>query len=271
VDRVKENKSSIKQFESEHGKIVTLLKLGKIVIKTESINAIPGEFPITEWRSFPLEIPASGSEKHIIGRFPGGLHVEPTKDVSQVINLPVYTGEDICDAGIFENFPTDLEKVREISKVPVVSVATKTCGQYSDGRLLQSLSVLPIWKDGLSIVLELDWSEGNSMEDAVNPEWFIRASPTLPVKEGLQKLKKCFKLPPLAEKCSHYLYVNPSSLGTHVLGEGQECPSMTWPCAWKYEECEKMLNALDRLAENLLICFGDDLCLHTGKLKRRYK
>lgn len=246
-----ENNPSIKQFESEPGKIVTLIKLGKIVIRTEICGMIPGEFPIIEWRSFPLEIPSSGFKKYIMGRFPGGLKVKPIKDDSEVINLPVYTGEDVCDARIFEDFSSDPEKMRTIAKIPVVTVATKTCGQYSDGRLIQLLSVLPAWNDGTSMVLELEWSEGNPGEDAINPEWYIQASPRLPVKEGLQKLKECSKPSPIAEKCSYYLYINPSLLGTHVLGEGKEYSSKIWRREWKFDECEKMLDAVSELAQTV--------------------
>jgi len=246
-----ESKSSIKQFESELGKIVTLIKLGKIVIRTESCDVVPGEFPITEWRSFPLEIPSSGHKKYITGRFPGGYHKEPIKEKSEIINIPVFTGEDVCDARTFEEVTSDPEKMRELTNIPVVIIATKNCGQYSDGRGIQLLSVLPIWNDKTSMVLELDWHEGNPLEDAVNPEWHIRVSPRLSLSEGLQKLKECSKQPSIVEKCSHYLYVNPPSLGTRVLGEGQEYPGKTWPREWKFDECKKMLDAIGRLAETV--------------------
>lgn len=248
---MKEGNPSIKQFESEPGKIVTLIKLGKIVIRTEMCEMVPGEFPITVWRSFPLEIPSNGFKKYIMGRFPGGHNINPIKDESEVINLPVYTGDDICDAIIFEDFSSDPEKMRAIAKIPIVTIATKTCGQYSDGRLIQSLSVLPIWNDGTSMVLELDWSEGNPAEDCINPEWYIQASPRLSVNEGLQKLRECSRPFPIAEKCSHHLYVNPSSLGTHVLGEGKEYSSKIWRHEWKFDECKKMLDAVGRLAQKI--------------------
>jgi len=245
---LKENNPSIKQFKNEHGKLVTLVKLGKIVIKTEMSEIVPGKFPIAEWRSFLLEVPSTGFKKYILGRFPGAHSINQVEEDSEVITLPVYTGEDICDARIFENFSNDPEKMRETAKIPVMTAATKTCGQYSDCRLIQSLAVIPVWNDGTSMVLELEWSEGNPEEDAINPEWYIQASPKLSVKKAVQKLKECSKQSPIAEKCSHYLYVNPFSLGTHVLGEGQEYSSKIWRREWKFDNCEKMLDAVDRLA-----------------------
>jgi hypothetical protein len=47
------------------------------------------------------------------------------------------------------------------------------------------------------------------------------------------------------------LYINPISLGTHVLGEGQEHPNKFWSREWKFNQHEMMLDALDRLSETL--------------------
>ncbi|UCE29165.1 MAG: hypothetical protein JSV85_07955 [Candidatus Bathyarchaeota archaeon] len=246
-----ESKLLMKQFESEPNKTVTLIKLGNVVIKTECCDVVPGEFPITEWRSFPLEIPSSSFKQYILGRFPGSSEMRLVEDGSEVINLPVYTGEDVCDARTFEEFSSDPEKMKAMAKVSVVTIAAKTCGQYPDGRQIQSLSVLPVWSDGTSMVLELEWSEGNPAEDAINPEWFIQASQRLPVKEGFKKLKMCSKLSPIVEGCSHYLYINPSLLGTHVLGEGKEHSSEIWRREWKFNKCEKLLTAINRLAKSI--------------------
>lgn len=250
------NPSLVKQFEKEPGKISTLIKLGKIVIKTEWSKTVPGEFPITEWRSFPLQIPSEEFSKHVLGRLNGGVKNGSQED-PEVIHLPVYVGEDICDARIFEELPHDPARAESLAKVPVVSVATKTCGECSSsGVQTQSLSVLPVWSDGTSIVLDLEWYEGDPMEGGVNPEWFIKASPKLSVKDSLQRLKESSGPCSIADKnCCCCLHVNPVSLGTHVLGEGcvNSCSSASkiWPRIWKFETHEKMLNAIDKLSEAL--------------------
>jgi len=247
------NVALVKQFEKEPGRISTVIKLGKIAIRTEWSETVPGEFPITEWRTFPLEIP-KGFKKHIMGNFPGGLK-DPVQEDLEVIHLPVYIGEDICDARIFEESPYPA-RTEAMAKVPVVTVATKACGECScSGVQTQSLSVLPVWSDGTCMVLELEWYEGNPMEGGINPEWYIQASPRLSVKEGLLKLKESSKSSPIAEKSCYCLHVNPASLGTHVFGEGKELacqsPSKIWPRKWKFDTHEKMLDAIDKLSEAL--------------------
>lgn len=244
----------VKQFEKEPGKISTLIKLGKVVIRTEWSETIPGEFPITEWRSIPLQIPSDGFKKYILGSLPGGVRTG-SAEALEVIHLPVYIGEDICDARIFEEAPGDASGAKSRGKIPVATIATKACGECSiSGIQTQSLSVLPIWSDGTSIVLELEWYEGDPMEGNINPEWHIQATPRLSVKEGLQKLKESSTQTSIADKhCCCCLHVKPVSLGTHVLGEGRanSCSSRNniWPQLWKFDTREKMLNAIDRLSE----------------------
>jgi hypothetical protein len=247
--------SLVKQFEKEPGRISTLIKLGRVVIKTEWSETIPGEFPITEWRSFPLQIPSNGFKKYILGSLPGGVRTGNVKDL-EVIHLPVYVGEDICDARIFEEVSGDPATAERFAKIPVATIATKACGECSSsGVQTQSLSVLPIWSDGTSIVLELEWYEGDPMEGNINPEWYIQASPRLSVKDGLQKLKGSSKPSSIADKrCCCCMHVNPVSMGTHVLGEGHvhscSSPGKIWSQLWKFDTHEKMLDAIDKLSES---------------------
>lgn len=248
---MKEKEDLETQFGNELGKTVTLLKFGGIVLKTESCEVVPCELPMAEWRSIPLEIPYEGAKHHIQGRFPGGVSLSSSDDPN-LISLPVYTGEEPFDVRVFEELSRDGRSMSAEVKVPMVTITAKACGRYDDGREIQSLSVLPIWKDKTSIMLELDWCEGNAAEDAVNPEWFIRASPKLPVDHGFQKLKECSKLSPLAEECSYYLYVNPASLGKRVLGEGQEYQSKTWQREWVFSTREQLLTAITRLAKAIV-------------------
>ena len=244
----------VKQFEKEPGKIYTLIKLGKVVIKTEWSETVPGEFPITEWRSFPLQIPSDGFKKCILGSLPGGVRTGDIDEKLELIHLPVYIGEDICDARTFEEATGSADGAGNLAKIPVATIATKSCGECSSsGVQTQSLAVLPIWSDGSSIVLELEWYEGDPMEGNINPEWYIRASPKLSVKEGLKTLKGSSKPSSIADKrCCCCMHVNPVTLGTHVLGEGNMHPcsstSNIWPRLWKFDAPERMLDAIDKLS-----------------------
>ena len=249
----------MKHFEREPGKISTLIKLGKIVIRTEWSETISGEFPITEWRSFPLQIPSDGFKKHVVSQFASGLKTSHVNNENlEVINLPVYIGEDICDAKTFE--AADPHTTESITKIPIVTVATKVCGQCSHtGMETQFLSVLPVWEDDSSLVLDLEWYEGSPMEGDINPEWHVQASPRLSVREGLQKLKESSRSLPIAKNTSYCIYVNPASLGTHLFGQCQETacrsPRKIWNHAWKFDSHEKMSGAIDLLSETLCQAF----------------
>jgi hypothetical protein len=250
MTQVKQSRISVKQLESKSKRAVTMIKLGKTVIKTEVAETVPGEFPMEEWCTFPLEVPSEGFKQHILGRFPGGFQtrlVEPDSE-SEVIHLPVYTGEEISDARAFDAMMAGSGSAWADAKVPVITLAAKFT-QKRSGQSSQALYVLPIWKDSTSLLLELYWSEGNPEEDGLNPEWHIEASKRLPVDQGLAKLREsCSHLPDSADS-KYFLYMNPSSLGDHALGEGRECHSKIWPREWSFDRSDKMLNALDQLAD----------------------
>jgi hypothetical protein len=245
----------VKQFEKRSGEVSTLMKLGSAVIRTEWFETIPGEYPITEWRSFPLQIPSNGSKKCIPGSVYGEIRKGNVEEDLETIRLPVYVGEDICDGRVFDEAPVSPGGTKNLTKIPIATIASKACGECSSsGVQTQSLCVLPIWSDGTSIVLELDWYEGDPMEGNINPEWYVKASARLSVKEGLQRLKGSSKPCSIADKhCCRCMLVNPVSLGKHVLGEGHahpcSSPSKVWPQLWKFDDHEKMLGAIDKLSE----------------------
>jgi len=141
-------------------------------------DIVLGQFPVYAWHPILLEVPDGGSKKHISGRFPclPGSSVNGVKwDISRVINLPVYKNtegfgsETLRRVQAWDEFP---------DAVPTVTLANRIDGCYCDQRRAQTVSVLPVWADGTSMLLELDWYEG-SLEDCSNPEWHMHASPRL--------------------------------------------------------------------------------------------
>jgi hypothetical protein len=250
MTQVKQSKLSVKQLNEKSNRAVTMIKLGKTVIKTEVADTVPGEFPMEEWCTFPLEVPSDGFRQHILGRFPGGCEtrlVEPHSE-SEVIHLPVYSGEEITDARAFDAFRGGSDAIGLSAKVPVITLAAKFT-QKKNGQSSQALYVLPIWKDSTSLLLELYWAEGNPEEDGLNPEWHIESSAKVPVDQALAKLRESCRHLPNSADSKYFLYLNPPSLGEHVLGEGRECESKIWPREWPFDRNDKMLDALDQLAD----------------------
>jgi len=211
---------------------------------------VSGEFPIDAWYPIFLEVPDGGSKRHIGGRFPclPGSSVNRVKwDISRVINLPVYKNTEGYG-------PETLRRVKawsEFPDVPAVTLANRIGGYYCDERRAQTVSVLPVWADGTPMVLELDWYEG-SLEDCCNPEWHLRASPRLPIKDGVDRLKQSCRHPPMWENCFFYLYVIPPFLGSYLLGRGNRTSSKVWQREWTYPEHAEMMDASDQVIADIV-------------------
>jgi len=230
---------------------ILLFNLRDVVFETEIAGLVPGEFPIDAWHPLLLEVPEGGSKAHISGRFPAPVSSSMSRvewDKSRVVNLPIYEKtkryrqENLRGLGISKEFP---------SMVPVVTVANRYDGYYCDQRRAQAVSVFAVWADGTSLLLEVDWCEG-SLEDCITPEWHLRSSPRLPVKDGVDRLKGSCRNPPMWEDCSFYLYVIPPFLGSYLLGRGKRTPSTVWQQEWRYSEHAEMMRASDRIITTIM-------------------
>lgn len=219
----------------------------------EEITAIvPGHFPIDSWYPILLEVPDGGSKKHMGGRFPNlagtsGNQVE--WDSSRVINLPIY------DENVKDYAPEALIRDKALNEfaesVPIITVATRYDGYYCDQSRAQSVSVLPVWADGTSMLLELDWYEG-PLEDCNNPEWHIQASPRVLLKDGVDRLRFVCRRRPRWEDCLFYVYVIPVFLGSSLLGNGGENSSKVWQKRWKCANHGEILSALGKIVTTIM-------------------
>ncbi len=213
---------------------------------------VPGHFPIDSWHPILLEVPDGGSKKHISGRFPnltGSSANQVRWDSSRVISLPVYTdGAKECEPCPLRNSETLRESAESM---PCISVAARYDGYYCDQRRAQSVSVLPVWPDGTSMLLDLDWYEG-SLEDCSNPEWVIQASPRVLLRDGVDRLRMACRRRPVWEDCLFYVYVIPAFLGTSLLGSGSENPSRVWQKAWKCANHGEILSALGKIVATVM-------------------
>ena len=212
---------------------------------------VPGEFPIDGWHPILLEILDGESKASMGGRFPGLLRPSMNhlkRDGSRVINLPIYENKK-------GHAPGTLRRVMDHNdfpdEVPAIIVANRYDGYYCDERRAQSASVFPVWADGTSMLLELDWSEG-PLEDCSNPEWHVRTSPRVSIKDGADRLMRVCHNPPMWEACSFYLYVIPPFLGSYILGQSNSNSSKVWQKAWRYSNHAEMLKALDKIITTIV-------------------
>lgn len=168
-------------------------------------------------------------------------------DKSRIVNLPIYKNTERYQQATLKSIKASKDFPYG---VPVITLATRYDGCYCDQRRAQAVSVFPVWLDGTSILLELDWCEG-PIEDCANPEWHLRASPRFPIKDGLDRLRVSCHNPPMWEDCSFYLYLIPSFLGTYLLGRGEKTSIRIWQREWRYTQHPKMVKALNQIIKTI--------------------
>jgi len=223
-----------------------LFNLEGVVFGTEMAKTKLGEFPIMDtWHPLFLEIPEGGSKGDMRGRFIGSFS-SPTSavewDKSRIVNLPAYKDTQRCQQEMLKS--TKVSK--EFPNVPVITLAIRYDGCYCEQRRAQAVSVLPVWLDDTSVLLELDWCEG-PIEDCSNAEWHLRASTRLPIRDGLDELRKSCRNPPIWENCCFSLYIIPPFLGSHLLGAGKRISSKVWQREWKYTQHGQVMAALNQI------------------------
>ncbi|MFC1986336.1 hypothetical protein ACFLWC_05030 [Chloroflexota bacterium] len=113
------------------------------------------------------------------------------------------------------------------------------------------VSVFAVWTDGASVLLELDWCEG-SLEDCVSPEWHLRASSFLKIRDGLDRLRRVCRNSPMWEDCSFYLYVIPSFLGSYLLVRGKSIASKIWQEEWSYPKRAELMDASSQVIATIV-------------------
>ena len=229
-----------------------LIRSGDIVVETELAELVPCEFPI--WTSSPVyvEVPPDGRKSFVVGPLSGSVS-QGTADggYPHTIKFPVYGEQTIASFLSYKALSNDGAS-QTLAKVPIVALATAVSGVV-DGRLIQTHRVLPIWNDGSSVLVTLDYFEGESAEGTPNPEWHMGASTGRPAALGLQDLAQASHLPANATCCRYQLHATPWILGAQFLND-QGTPTLNriWQREWVFDSDETFSNALDRITAGLL-------------------
>ena len=229
-----------------------LIRCGEIVVETEFAELAPCEFPV--WTSSPVyvEIPPDGTKSFIVGAFSGSVSPKTTDGgYPHTIKFPVYREQEIASLRSHQALSSDGPS-QTLAKVPIVALATAVSGVV-DGRLVQTHCVLPIWNDGSSVLVTLDYFEGEPAEGTPNPEWHMRASTGRPAVLGLQDLAQASRLPTNAKYCRYQIHATPWLLGAEFLNDkGTKTLNRVWQREWAFDSDEKFSNALDRITTGLL-------------------
>jgi len=237
---------------------VLFIRAGDSFIQSEFSELAACEFPM--WTSSPIcvEIPPNGAKDFIAG--PSMAYVPSQVEdhgYPHTIKFPVYQSHKLIDHQAYQNHheakASGENQSNLIKRIPIVAIATSSAGIMNDGKLIQMHSVLPVWNDGSSVLVTLDWFEGEPAEGTPNGEWHMRASSGMPVVNGMRKLAQMSKLPAHIDGSRYSLCVSPWLLGARMLGnEGNEVPHKIWQREWRFSTLDSYENALDCITDSLL-------------------
>ena len=214
-----------------------------------------GVYPIDAWRTFPLEVPSSGTKTEIRGRVCHAFGVDmPAAEWSRlrIVSLPVYQNGDGLDLDglrtVVRRWPgTAMEDI------PCIALAMKMRGSYCEDREAQVVAVLLVWGDSACRVVTLDWSEG-PLEDCVTPEWRIHASPLLDLRHARAELQG-MTAPVHWDQPRFSIFPLPTCLGARLAGAPVETSYRLWRREWQYDTHEGLRKDLDSLLTDIQMLF----------------
>lgn len=241
-----------------HGKGtgLRLLRVGDIVVEVDCSEVAPCTFPV--WASSPIlvEIPPSGVKNYKTGlSSEDSIQKDRERALPLAIKFPVYTHQTDSTLSAFENIPESADSgnngidLRE----PVLAVAITTSGLAEGNKRVERHCVLPVWNDGTTVPMTLDWYEGEPAEGTPNPEWHLSAPKGMPLTLGLQSLQKSAQLPAGVDGSGYRLFISPWKIGATVLDNaGQETSHKIWQREWSFTDFAEFQRALGRICDVLL-------------------
>jgi hypothetical protein len=240
------------------GSTSLLIRAGDKVIQTEFSELTPCEFSL--WTSSPIlvEIPPNGTKDFVAGLF-SDRHIKKTTngDYPHTIKFPIYAHQDISNIQTYAELPsrtdTDNDPSNTFAKVPLITIGTAVSGKVDGEVLVETHCVLPVWNDGSTVLVTLNWFEGESAEGTPNPEWHMRASTGLPFEMSMENLVQSSQLPTNAKNCLYHLHFSPWLLGSQILGNnGVDSKHKIWQREWRFSEYDEFSSVLSRLRAGLM-------------------
>ncbi len=227
-------------------------RIGDYNFKSEVKGIIPAIFPINSFREIPMELPKGNIRKNIRGAyFRMGTEITQEKQVDEkrILKLPIYVNSNSCSEEEMPFSKTNL--IPEDTPIPIFGIVERIEGCTGDNCASQRVTALVAWNDQKTVILELDWCEGNC-EYSINPEWFLRASEEMVLKDGIDvftsKIGKICSL----ENCQTSLYVAPLTLGVNFQGSKTDYENEVWQKEWRYIKPQEASSDLQNTLKSLI-------------------
>lgn len=229
-----------------------LIRTRDVAVQAEFAELSRCEFPVWTSAPVPLEIPPEGAKTFIVGAFSGTVTQKAaTGDFPNIVKFPVYRKQAIVAVNAYDELSA-AAGAPLLTKMPLAAIATMVSGVV-DGKLMQSHAVLPFWNDGSTVLVTLDWMEGEPAEGTPNPEWYMRASGGVPARLGLERLHEASRLSSRATHCRYQIHFTPWVLGAALLDDkGQETVHPVWQREWTFDDAGDFSLALDQIRRGLV-------------------
>lgn len=229
-----------------------LIRARGVAVQAEFAELSACEFPIWTSAPVPVEIPADGTKRFVVGAFSGAVTQKAASgDFPNIVKFPVYSKQRIVPVTTYDELPLSAG-TQLLAKMPLAAVSTVVSGVV-DGRLVQSHGVLPFWNDGSTVLVTLDWTEGEPAEGTPNPEWYMQASGGVPARLGLEHLHEASRLPSGATHCRYQVHFTPWVLGAALLEDkGQETMHRIWQREWTFDRFRDFADALAQIRRGLV-------------------
>ncbi len=241
-----------KMQSSVNGLRSMLIRIGNNAVKTEFADLILCNFPINVYQPIPLEIPANNRKSVMLGSF-GRVKDSSFGEFKNLIKLPRYSSQHEISVDDFNRaVPVPDDKDNPYVTMPVCALATKICSVGQNERHDKVMNVLLVWQDGTSVILSLDYFDGEDSEGTPNAEWHIKASQGQPFEKALRNYYDASLPGPGDREKTFHIYMTPAALGDAILGEqGRQIDDPGWQREWIFESRESYLRSLDLLVEQL--------------------
>ncbi len=223
------------------------------------VGTVQGRFPVDSFHPIFLEIPRNNNKMDISGRS-NNIFVSKSNQAQwqkrRIVPLPEFREQKNLNLLSLRNILQYWDQAFIPNEIPCISIATTIKGGYSsEGRIGQYSVVFLIWPNFTARILELDWFEG-PLDDCITPEWYIRTSELMTLKNAKKIMSKLHTNPPSWDKSVFSLFTIPSCLSINLHGQKENTDLEGWRCNWTYINYSKFksdlnltLGELEKLSE----------------------
>ncbi len=222
------------------------------------VGSEKGEFPISSYNPIYLEIPKINEKYNLTGRF-NWSSCETNRNISwqfnRMIHLPIYNSSENINLNDLKNIFQNWNEFSIPQNIPCLNLGIQIKGTYtSDGRDAQLATVLLVWPNGISRILQLDYFEG-ALDDCCTPEWYIKSFGILSLSKAIEKFIEIHKTKSDWFNSVYSILLNPATIIKTLNGSRIDYPKKGFQSEWEYENFNTFNQDLKVIFDNIKYLF----------------